>query len=65
MQAPKVPEIRDVKSSTRNAVIHEDDEDGEPEVTSRYRSVSESSTFSRNKTKKDLLWEHLVKLFCK
>ena len=59
----QAPEIRDVRSSaSRNAVIREDEDDGEPEVTSRYRSVSESSTFSKKKTKKDLLWEHLVKL---
>ena len=48
-------------SSTKGTIQTEKDV-GEPEVTSRYRSVSESSTFSKKKTKKDLLWEHLVKL---
>lgn len=73
MDAPIKPKVRvtyptlsSVKRrldfDSTNATIHTQEDDGEPEVTSRYRSVSESSTFSRKKLKKDLLWEHLVRL---
>ena len=73
MDAPIKPKVRvtyptlsSVKRrldfDSTDAAIHAQEDDGEPEVTSRYRSVSESSTFSRKKLKKDLLWEHLVRL---
>lgn len=75
MDAPIKPKVRvtyptlsSVKRrldfDSTNATIHAQEDDGEPEVTSRYRSVSESSTFSfsKKKLKKDLLWEHLVRL---
>ena len=66
---PKSPITRDVKSSTKRrldfstiGVIHTEDEDGEPEVTSRYRSLSDSSAVIKKKINKDLLWVHLAKL---
>lgn len=66
---PKSPIARDVNSSTRRrldfstvGVIHTEDEDGEPEVTSRFRSLSDSATVLEKKINKDMLWAHLAKL---
>jgi hypothetical protein len=50
------------ESESTNGTIHEQSDDGEEEVTSRCRSLSDSVIFVKKKFKKELLWEHLARL---
>jgi len=45
-----------------NGTIYIKDDNGEPEVTSLRRSLSDSYIYSKKKIKKDLLWKHLANL---